>query len=55
MKDEDISICNHEIKLNNMDHKIKGGFIEILDILQEKKNLKSAVSRRAKNILFLNS
>ncbi|PKC71219.1 hypothetical protein RhiirA1_453784 [Rhizophagus irregularis] len=52
LKNEKISICNHEILDDNINHVIQGGNLEILNILSEKDILKSAESRKNKGILF---
>jgi hypothetical protein len=53
LKSEDISICNHEYKDQFEEHRIKGGSIEIIDLIEENVIMKSAQSRRLKNVIFL--
>ncbi|PKB99447.1 hypothetical protein RhiirA5_429683 [Rhizophagus irregularis] len=53
LNEENIRLCNHEIKNNNDKHRIKGGRIDILDLLDKKYIKGSAVSRKVKGGMFL--
>ncbi|RGB33433.1 hypothetical protein C1646_761733 [Rhizophagus diaphanus] len=54
LNNENIFLCDHEIKeINNEAHMIKGGKIDLIDILDHKLIIKSAKSRKNKGILFL--
>ncbi|PKC55336.1 hypothetical protein RhiirA1_475781 [Rhizophagus irregularis] len=51
---ENISICDHEVYNNiNRNHLIEGGVQDIIEIIDEKNIMKSAVSRRNKNVMFI--
>src|SRR5437773_957783 len=51
--DEGIHICEHEIKIENSDHEIKGGNIEIRSILSEKEYIIARESCKKRKLLFL--
>ncbi|GBC14593.2 hypothetical protein GLOIN_2v1779814 [Rhizophagus irregularis DAOM 181602=DAOM 197198] len=53
LKSGDMSICIHEIVDKDVNHKIKGGNVEVIDLMSKKEILKSAQSRRTKGVLFL--
>ncbi|PKC09158.1 hypothetical protein RhiirA5_375674 [Rhizophagus irregularis] len=53
LNEVNITLCNHEIKNINEDHRIKGGRIDIVEILGKKYIKNSAISRRNKDIMFL--
>ncbi|PKK64638.1 hypothetical protein RhiirC2_787214 [Rhizophagus irregularis] len=53
LNEENIRLCNHKIKNNNDKHRIKGGRIDILDLLDKKYIKGSAASRKAKGVMFL--
>ncbi|CAB4439657.1 unnamed protein product [Rhizophagus irregularis] len=53
LNEENIRICNHEIKNTNERHRIKGGRTDILEILNPKLIKNSVNSRRSKDVMFL--
>ncbi|GBC31189.2 hypothetical protein GLOIN_2v1843317 [Rhizophagus irregularis DAOM 181602=DAOM 197198] len=53
LNEEDITLYNHEVKNINEDHRIKGGRLDILEILDKKFIRSSATSRRNKDVMFL--
>ncbi|PKC56954.1 hypothetical protein RhiirA1_473237 [Rhizophagus irregularis] len=53
LNEVNIKLCNHEIKNINKDHRIKGGKIDITDILEEKYIRNSVISRKNKDVIFL--
>ncbi|PKK67196.1 hypothetical protein RhiirC2_783825 [Rhizophagus irregularis] len=58
-KDKDLEIDGTKIeKMNHeedkdVNHRIKGGNVEVIDLMSKKEILKSAQSRRTKGVLFL--
>ncbi|PKC04168.1 hypothetical protein RhiirA5_449495, partial [Rhizophagus irregularis] len=53
LNNENIKICNHEFIRNQENHRIKGGTIDLIDILDEKYINISASSRKTKNVMFI--
>ncbi|GBC40870.1 hypothetical protein GLOIN_2v1482187 [Rhizophagus irregularis DAOM 181602=DAOM 197198] len=54
LNNENINLCDHEIiNKNNENHIIKGGKIDITEILSEKNIFKSALSRKNKKVIFI--
>lgn len=54
LNNENINLCDHEIiNKNNKNHIIKGGKIDIAEILSEKNIFKSALSRKNKKVIFI--
>ncbi|EXX73798.1 hypothetical protein GLOIN_2v1771092 [Rhizophagus irregularis DAOM 181602=DAOM 197198] len=53
LNNEKIKICNHEIKDFKDNHRIKGGNIDLIELIEEKEFATSAQSRKSKNIMFL--
>ncbi|PKY56492.1 hypothetical protein RhiirA4_476823 [Rhizophagus irregularis] len=51
---ENINICDHEVYSNtNKNHTIEGGTRDIIEIIDEKNIMKSALSRRNKKVIFI--
>ncbi|PKC58656.1 hypothetical protein RhiirA1_470645 [Rhizophagus irregularis] len=48
LKSGDMSICIHEIVDKDVNHRINGGNVEVIDLMSKKEILKSAQSRRTK-------
>ncbi|CAB4424719.1 unnamed protein product [Rhizophagus irregularis] len=54
LNSENIYICNHEVINNiNKHHIIEGGDKDIIEIIDEKNIMKSALSRKNKKVLFI--
>ncbi|EXX70820.1 hypothetical protein GLOIN_2v1770769 [Rhizophagus irregularis DAOM 181602=DAOM 197198] len=53
LNNEKIKICNHETKDFKENHRIQGGKIDLIELLEEKDFVTSAQSRKSKNIMFL--
>ncbi|PKY55294.1 hypothetical protein RhiirA4_474639 [Rhizophagus irregularis] len=54
LNSENINICDHEVyNNNNKHHIIEGGDQDIIEIIDEKNIMKSALSRRNKKIMFI--
>jgi hypothetical protein len=55
LNQENIHLCDHEIKSNteSLDHRIKGGKIEIWSILSEKDYTNAKISCKNKQLLFI--
>ncbi|PKY31997.1 hypothetical protein RhiirB3_449892 [Rhizophagus irregularis] len=53
LNSENIKICNHEIYRNKDDHRIKGGTIDLIDLMDTKFINISTSSRKAKNVMFI--
>ncbi|PKY51900.1 hypothetical protein RhiirA4_424850 [Rhizophagus irregularis] len=53
LDNEEIKLCNHEIIGIHNNHRIKGGTIDLLDILDKKFINTSAASRKSKDIMFI--
>lgn len=54
LKNEDISICNHEARDLRNNHLIKGGSIKIINFLDNEEIIKSAKSKKLKKYYFWN-
>ncbi|PKY52485.1 hypothetical protein RhiirA4_447277 [Rhizophagus irregularis] len=53
LNEENIKLCNHESRNNNDKHRIKGGKIDILELIDKKNIKESALSRKTKDVMFL--
>ncbi|GBC14484.2 hypothetical protein GLOIN_2v1478197 [Rhizophagus irregularis DAOM 181602=DAOM 197198] len=54
LNNENINICDHELHNNiNRNHLIEGGGQDIIELIDEKNIMKSALSRRNKKVMFI--
>ncbi|POG79376.1 hypothetical protein GLOIN_2v1472384 [Rhizophagus irregularis DAOM 181602=DAOM 197198] len=53
LNNENIKLCNHEINNNKGNHRIKGGKIDLIDLIEKKYTLTSACLMKAKDVMLL--